>query len=69
MNTQSDVEHVLVLNCCSRVIIFGRMEITIGYGHLYRLVLIQNFVYALWDRRGSLCTVRLKVCDSGQVSL
>jgi len=45
------------------------MEITIGYRHLYRLVLIQSFVYALWDKRGSLCTVRLKLCDSGQVLL
>jgi len=45
------------------------MEITIGYRHLYRLVLIQNFVHALWDTRGSLCTVHLKLYDSGQVSL
>jgi len=53
---QSEVGPVLVYNCCFRAIIFGRMEITIYYGHLYRLVLIQNFVHALWDTRGSLCT-------------
>jgi hypothetical protein len=30
------------------------MEITIGYGHLYRLILIQNFVHALWNTFGAL---------------
>jgi hypothetical protein len=55
-HTDSEVGHVLVYKCCFRAIIFGRMEITIGYTHLYRLILIQNFVHALWDTRGSLCT-------------
>jgi hypothetical protein len=56
MWTHSEVRPVLVYSCCFQAMKFGRMEITIGYGHLYSLVLIQNFVHALWDTRGSLCT-------------
>lgn len=65
MWTQSDVGPVLVYNCCFRAIIFGRMEITTGYGHLYRLVSIQNFLHALWDTRGSLCTSETLWWQSG----
>lgn len=65
VNTQSGVGPVLVYNCCLRAIIFGRMEITIGYGHLYRVVLIQNSVHALWDTSGSLCTSETPWQQSG----